>query len=255
MVHSDSYVEYCRHTALHFRTVHDLALRGRGQERITRLVCERIIREIALTANDDFVDIGCGDGTLLRLAVEHGIHSAVGLQATEEEASVLSERGLNVKQGLSHCLPISSESASAIVCNNVLLIIPAANIPNTLREISRIAKPGARVFLGEIPSGGGPDPEPRFTTEWETLFYLYRKHGLRTSFGMLRRMTRCKLLGEPLTMYDCASISFHAPPEHFIPMVESVGLCLLRYWQHEYWPTRNNYLFQKPLWPDHIDAI
>jgi ubiquinone/menaquinone biosynthesis C-methylase UbiE len=254
IVHSDSYVEYCRETALRLRQVHDLALRGRGQEKITRLICERIIKEVALTADDDLVDIGCGDGTLLRLAIERGVHRAVGFQATDEEAFVLRAMGLNVKQGLSHCLPLPAASASIIVCNNVLLIVPAADIPNTLQEISRVAKSGARIYLGEIPSIAGPAPEPRFASERQTLLYLYHRYGLRTSFGMLRRMARCKLLGEALTIYDCASISFYAEPDQFIPMVETAGLSLLRYWPHEYWPTRNNYLFQKSSRTDQIEA-
>jgi len=35
------------------------------------------------------VDIGCGDGTLLRMAQEIGARSAVGLLATEEEVEIV----------------------------------------------------------------------------------------------------------------------------------------------------------------------
>jgi ubiquinone/menaquinone biosynthesis C-methylase UbiE len=85
-------------------------------------------------------------------------------------------------------LPLPDESASVVVCNNVLLIAPRQKIPASLREIYRVAKPGARVLIGEIPFEPGPPPEPEFATVRETLVYLYRTYGLRTFLGMLRRM-------------------------------------------------------------------
>jgi ubiquinone/menaquinone biosynthesis C-methylase UbiE len=152
--------------------LHDLALRGRGKEEVTRLVHERIVREVELAAGDDLVDIGCGDGTLLRMATELGVRSALGLHATEQEAELVRSLGFSVKQGLSHNLPVADASASVVVCNNVLLVVPRANIPDTLREICRIAKPGGRVFLGEVPFVPGSAPEPQFAEVRDTLSYL-----------------------------------------------------------------------------------
>ena len=65
---SDDYVEYCRETAKHASDAHDLALRGRDKKEITRLIHERIAEAVDLHPGDDLVDIGCGDGTLLRIA-------------------------------------------------------------------------------------------------------------------------------------------------------------------------------------------
>jgi hypothetical protein len=45
---SDDYVEYCRETATHARDLHDLALRGKGKEKITKLIHERIANEVKL---------------------------------------------------------------------------------------------------------------------------------------------------------------------------------------------------------------
>jgi len=246
ILHSTDYVEYCRETALHLHHLHDLALRGRGQERATNSVCEQIMHEVALSPGDDLVDIGCGDGTLLRMAIQTGVHSALGLQSTEEEAQLLRGLGLPVQQAVSHMLPVPTASASVVVCNNVLLIIPRTHIHPTLLEISRIAKPGARVFLGEIPTVAGPQAQPHFASECEALAYAYQKYGLRSWAGMLRRMARSKWTGKPLVIHDCSSVAFHAQADEFIAMVEKVGLSVVRYWQHEYVKTRNNYLFRKP---------
>jgi ubiquinone/menaquinone biosynthesis C-methylase UbiE len=59
--------------------------------------------------------------------------------------------------------------------------VPREKIPASLLEIHRVAKPGARVLIGEIPFEPGPPPEPEFATARETLAYLYSKYGLRPS--------------------------------------------------------------------------
>ncbi|SRR6266496_1263670 len=243
--HTDNYVEYCRQTARELRDPHELALRGRGRHQITRLIHERIVREVQPGPGDDLVDIGCGDGTLLRMANSLGAQSAIGLHATKEEAAIVRGMGLDARRGLSHELPLSDGSASVVVCNSVLLIVPREQILTSLREMCRISRPGARIFVGEIPFVPGPPPEPQFDTARETLAYLYRKHGLRTCLGMARRMAYWKLTGKALVIIDGRVISFYAEPEEFIALAASAGLRLVRYWRHEYWEGRNNYLFSK----------
>ena len=251
---SEDYVEYCREAARSLRDVEDLAFRGRNTGEVTRRVNAGITREVALMPDDDLVDIGCGDGTLLRMAQESGVVNAIGLLATEEEAEVVRRRGLRVRQGLTHCLPIADESASVVVCNNVLLVVPPDKILDSLREIERIAKPEARIYLGEIPYVPGPEPEPAFATARETLSYLYRKHGLRTAFGMLRRIVHWRLTGKPMIIRGGASVSFYAEPADFIAMAEAAGLELLRYWPHDWPEGRCNYLFRKSGTSAHTES-
>ncbi|MFZ0320708.1 MAG: methyltransferase domain-containing protein, partial [Candidatus Sulfotelmatobacter sp.] len=216
------------------------------KEEITRQIHERIVEAVGLQLSDDLVDIGCGDGTLLRMAEKIGTKSAIGLLATEEEVAVAKCSGFNVKQGFTDRLPIATESASVVVCNNVLLVVPRGNIIASLREMYRIAKPHARVFVGEIPFVPNPDPDPKFETRRETLSYLYRTYGLRTWLGMLRRMVYWTVAGKPPVILDGSRISFYATPDEFIGMANAAGLELVRYWQHEHPNTRNNYLFRKP---------
>jgi ubiquinone/menaquinone biosynthesis C-methylase UbiE len=242
---SDDYVEYCRETAKNAKDPHDLALRGRHMKQITELIHERIVEAVELHSGDDLADIGCGDGTLLRMAERAGARTAVGLLATEEEVAVLRRAGLNVRQGLTDQLPIEDESASVVVCNSVLLVVPRERIPASLREIYRIAKPGARIFLGEIPFVEPPDPTPQFTSRREVLSFLYRERGLRAWFGMLRRMAYWQLTGKPAVIRSGTEVSFYAEPQEFIAMAQAAGLELVRYWQHDHPPTRNNYLLRR----------
>jgi ubiquinone/menaquinone biosynthesis C-methylase UbiE len=242
---SSDYIEYCRDTARRLRNIQDLALRGKNKGALTRRVQERILREVALTADDDLLDIGCGDGTLLLLAKNIGVNSAIGLHATEEEAAIVRRLGVDARQGFTDSLPLSDASASVVVCNNVLLIVPHQKIPASLREMWRVAKPGARILIGEIPFEPGPPPEPEFPTVRETLAYLNRTYGLRTSLGMLRRMISWKLTAQPMTIHYGSQVSFYARPDEFIAMARSAGLEFVRRWQHEDPANRYNYLFGK----------
>jgi SAM-dependent methyltransferase len=242
---STDYVEYCRETATRAKTLHDLALRGAGKEEITAAIHQRIVEDVHLGPGDDLVDIGCGEGRLLRIASQLGVRSAIGFLATEEEVALVKATGMNVQQAFSDCLPVPDASASVIVCNSVLLIVPRDKVLPSLREMYRIAKPGARIFIGEIPYVPGPPLDPQFDTATDTLIYLYRKHGLRTCLGMARRMLYWKVTGTPMVIRDGTQISFYATAEEFLALAREAGLTPVRHWQHDRPNTRNNFLFTK----------
>ena len=92
---SEDYVEYCRETARRLHNIQDLALRGKNKHAVTRQIQARILQEVALRPDDDLLDIGCGDGTLLRMAQAERIRNATGLLATEEEAALVRKLGVD----------------------------------------------------------------------------------------------------------------------------------------------------------------
>ncbi len=167
-------MEHCRETAKSARDPQDLALRGRKNKEVTKLVHQQIAEAVGLHSGDELVGIGCGNGTMLRIAESVGTKTAIGLLTTEdEEVAVLRRFGLNARHALTDRLPLPDASATVVVCNNVLLVVPLEQIPSSLREIHRIAKPGARIFLGEIPCSQQSDPtEPPAPCE---LSHMIRK--------------------------------------------------------------------------------
>jgi SAM-dependent methyltransferase len=242
---SDDYVEFCRETATHLKTLHDLALRGAGKEEVTAAINQSIVEVVGLGPDDDLVDIGCGDGTLLRLAAKIGVRSALGFLATEEEVALVRATGLNVQQALSDKLPVPDAIASVVVCNSVLLIVPREKVPLSLSEMHRIARPGSRIFIGDIPFVPVPPPEPQYDSSGQTLAYLYLKHGLRTCLGMARRMVYWKVTRQPMVIRDGTQVSFHATAQEFLGLARDAGLTPVRHWRHDHPDTRNNFLFTK----------
>lgn len=243
---SDDYVEYCRETAKRARDLHDLALRGRDKRETTRRTHEKIVEIVGMGAADDLIDIGCGDGTLLRMAERAGAHSSIGLLATNEEVDLVRKTGVDVRQGLADRLPLPDQSASVVVCNNVLLIVPREKIPASLLEMHRIAKRGARIFVGEIPFNKPNDPTPQFSSRSEYLSHLYRKHGFRTWFGMVRRIIWWRLTGQPEVIRPGTAVTFYATPDEFIALAKDAGLETERWWRHDDPESRNNYLLRRP---------
>ena len=132
---SDDYIEYCRETAKHSNDPHDLSLRGCDRKDVTQRIHEEIAVATGLKSGDDLVDIGCGDGTMLRIAALAGVRTAIGLLATKEEVAVVQRLGLNVRQGLADHLPLAAGSATVVVCNSVLLVVPREKVFGSPREI------------------------------------------------------------------------------------------------------------------------
>jgi len=112
----------------------------------------------SLQPDDDLVDIGRGDGTLLPMSARIGCRSATGWLAPDKEVALPRRHGLETKQASAHALPLPDASASVVVCNNVLLIVPRDTIQVSQQEIFRIAKPGARSHFGgdSICGSSGP---------------------------------------------------------------------------------------------------
>ena len=205
-------------------------LSGRGtDDTLTTFINRRILQELPIKPQDRLVDIGCGDGTLLRAALQVGVGEVIGLSGTEEEAEQLRGVGLNVKYARSDSLPLPDQSASAVVANGVLHIVPADQLPASLREIARIAEPGARIWIGEIPRFREPNTIRTFKNIPEMLWWLLRERGVRTFLGMCRRL----ITGAHREPVLRTAQAFWAEPEVFIRMAADAGLKIQRHAPHQ----------------------
>jgi SAM-dependent methyltransferase len=226
---------------------------GRGPLReTTEFVNRRIFNELGFRPEDRFVDIGCGHGLLLQLALGSGVKSAIGLNATEDEVRPLVALGLDVRLGLTDSIPLPDGFASVVACNSVLMLVPEDKMAGSLREIARICEPNARIWLGEIPRTAETTSVPKHKTVPEMLWWVLRKRGARSFLGMCRQLLTGEQRG-PVLVNSLAAI-FFSPPETYIKIAEEAGLCVERHHPHQsldntgqpyFSPTRHDYFFRR----------
>jgi SAM-dependent methyltransferase/uncharacterized protein YndB with AHSA1/START domain len=127
-----------------------------------------ILQELALTADDHLVEVGCGGGALLKDALRSGCraaaidHSADMVQlALEENRDAVAEGRLEIRQASADQLPFSDARFTCAAMTGVLGFL--SNPVSVLQEIRRVLREGGRlVALGSDPKlrGTPAAPEP-----------------------------------------------------------------------------------------------
>ncbi len=214
--------------------LHELAARP-NKKGVTEFVNRRILEGLELAPDDVLVDIGCGDASLMRMAEGH-ISRSVGIVATVEEKRRLeaSFPHLCFIAGAAQRLPLESCSASRVVCNTTLLYLPSENdVVAALREMSRIARPGAMIWVGEIPE---IDEYAHYgmyrgNSMLEYLWHLLTHNGFRSFLGMVRRWLKAVTGNEQIILNSAGM--FYAAPEKMISIAEGNGLRLKTNFRHQ----------------------
>ena len=88
------------------------------------------------------------------MAKDH-VKECIGIVPTSEEQSIVRAAvpGVRILVGLAQALPLESGSVSKVSCNSVFLLLESENaVLAAMKEIDRVAGPGARIFIGEIPA-------------------------------------------------------------------------------------------------------
>lgn len=102
------------------------------------------------------VDVGCGDGALVRALAKRGAH-VTGVEILDEALSraraaqpVRDERYV---KGVGENLPMHNDSVDAVIFMNSLHHVPIPHMAKALAEAARVLKPGGLALIHE--------PEPR----------------------------------------------------------------------------------------------
>lgn len=233
-------------------------LAGRPSKKATtEYVNRKILAAISPSQEDVLVDIGCGDATLMKMA-EGRVSQCIGIVSTEEEKARLESAlpSLHFIASAAQKLPLDSASASKIVCNGVLLLFPhQEDVQASLREMARIALPGATIWVGEIPEIDEYEYYGMYrgASMPAFLWHVLRHNGLRSFLGMIRRWLKA-ITGSEQIILNSAGM-FYATPETMIALAQACGLHLKTYFRHkELDPTGNvveskfryNYIFTAP---------
>jgi len=111
-----------------------------------RELYERVLDALGTVTGGPLLDVGCGAGELCRLAVDRGL----SVRGVDASPGVLASAARLVPEaellaGALPALPIPDRSAAAVTCVQVLMQVP--NPVAALRELTRVARPGAPVVV------------------------------------------------------------------------------------------------------------
>jgi SAM-dependent methyltransferase len=111
-----------------------------------------ILAELTPLEGSTVVDVGCGDGDLVRWLAAQGAH-AIGVEVGEEPlaaaraaAPVADER---YEQGGGEALPVPDASADVVTFIQSLHHVPVELMDQALAEAARVLRPGGLVFVQE----------------------------------------------------------------------------------------------------------
>jgi Methyltransferase domain len=214
--------------------IRELAARPQ-KEAVTEFVSRQILEALRPGEDDVLVDIGCGDATLLRMA-NGCVSKCIGVTGTVEEKMRLESAipGPCFIASNAQELPLASASASKIVCNAMLIYLPTMKeVGASLREIARVARPGATIWVGEIPEIDEYEHYGMYrgNSMAAYLWHLLRYNGFRSFLGMVRRWLKA-LIGSEQIVLNSAGI-FYAGPPKMISLAESCGLRLKTHFRHK----------------------
>jgi ubiquinone/menaquinone biosynthesis C-methylase UbiE len=229
-----SYVEEYRRRAASA----DLSsLSGREAEQ-TELIINSIL-EMVRPRRGVLVDVGCGDGSLIAKALAKAPElRCIGISATHEETTRLQSvcgAAVELHAADVHELPLPGGCADYVICNSVLHIAPP--LDGALRELSRIAKTGAIVFVGEMPCALLKWAPQRSWTR--VLSSNLKHHGLAAALGVAAYLVSAATSGQWIKR--TAKSNFFIEPAEFIRSAAAAGLDVTEQRPHV-WPNRMDYL-------------
>jgi SAM-dependent methyltransferase len=108
----------------------------------------RSVRELQryLAPPNRVLDVGCGTGELLSVIRSAGNSDVFGVEPSPAAAQIArDERGHHVQTGTLEQMKLRSESIDIVLLSHVLEHLPSPK--RTMREISRILKPGGTVII------------------------------------------------------------------------------------------------------------
>lgn len=98
------------------------------------------------------IDVGCGDGSLVRHMAKFGAH-VLGVECSPYQLSkahaAVPVVGTEIVEGVGQALPAPSGEADVVVFFNSLHHVPSAVMAKAMEEAARVLKPGGQVYVSE----------------------------------------------------------------------------------------------------------
>jgi SAM-dependent methyltransferase len=111
-----------------------------------------MLERLVPPAGKDVVDVGCGDGALVRALTDLGAH-VTGVEVSESQLATAIERddgrGARYLVGRAERLPLGDASVDLAVFMRSFHHIPAEDLDAALAEARRVIRPGGAVYVAE----------------------------------------------------------------------------------------------------------
>lgn len=263
---SKSLAETYRFIAM-YGNVYELAGRGR-RSYLTNSINLQIAKLVSGFSYRTLVDVGCGDGSLVRLLSSHSNAEGsklIGLLPSAEEVFKVNEylhknssraqsQSLEIRRGSAESTGLEPSCCDVLICNSVLHGAGQnlTSVKAALSEFYRITKPGSLVFIGELSEANELGDRNYDDSILSWLAWTYRTRGIKRFVSECIGVLSCLCCGKPLIIQP-KSMFFMSPVE-FSNLLTLFGFNVKRVWRHvdsegaeaaEKSPRRWNYLAER----------
>ena len=107
-----------------------------------------VLAELVPLHGREVVDVGCGNGALLRALAARGA-SVVGVEVSAEAVARAQDGGHRVVLGSADALPFGDASLDVCVLMRSLHHVPRARMGAALEECARVLRPGGVAYVAE----------------------------------------------------------------------------------------------------------
>lgn len=218
-------------------------LTGRtGRPDLTHFVIGQIVSKLRVWKDATLVDIGCGDGQLLKRVAANGLDSyqgrLIGVLPTKEEVVRVrnhlldTDHLISIELGLAERTKFPNDFADVVVCNSVLHGGGQTidNVKASLREIHRITKAGGTIFIGEVPDTDELAGRNYGDSISGWLLWVLKTQGLGQFWLRVKQTVPAFFSREPFIV--APKSMFYMPPADFVRLLEQHGIEVMEHYRH-----------------------
>lgn len=175
-------------------------LNGRGDnKKYTEMRMNYILKNITnfRKTYDNVIDIGCGDGNLLKKFSKIA-KSCIGILPSLEEKKIVEKlvkpfSNIKIIHGLSNKTSVIDNSADLVICNSVLhgIGFNKSIVEESLKEFYKKIKKGGILYVGEIPNKNEMEGRNYGISFFKYLIWATKNRGLFFAFEQLKEYFFC----------------------------------------------------------------
>jgi ubiquinone/menaquinone biosynthesis C-methylase UbiE len=232
----------------------DYHLAGRGKKE-TEFTIEQVIRFLPLDVQDTVLDIGPGNGLLFEL-IHHRVAECWGVDPSEAMVDRLRRKfspvpNVSFKVAKASQLPFLDGTFDTVVISGVISYMENEDeVRKSLAEVKRVAKIGARVYIGNVPfvDESTLPPERKTVGDW---FRRKLQEGGVTELAASARIHVSRIIRRTLNLEPVLIPSMHDlyfSQENFLAMCREnrlEGTVMRSETIHGISPSRNDYVLNR----------